>query len=113
MPVRGQLASAPPFAIEQAVKRLGRQLRTARLRRNISISEMAGKIGVDRHVVADAENGKLTTGIGVYAGMLWAMSLISQLDAVADPNKDDVGIAMARLDEREHAYPSRSLSNDF
>lgn len=113
MPIRGQLAKAPPVALDQAVKKLGKHLRTARLRRNISISEIATKLGVDRHVVSDAENGKLTTGVGVYAGLLWAMSMIDQLDVVADPMRDEVGIALARLDERERAYPSRGLSNDF
>jgi len=113
MPPRGHLATTPPFAVEQALQKLGQNLRTARVRRNISLVEMASRLGVDRHVLADAERGKPTTGIGVYAGMLWAMDLLAQLDSVAAPMNDEIGLALARDEERERAYPSRAMSNDF
>lgn len=113
MPVRGHLVKDPPLRVSETIAKLGRDLRTARLRRNISLEEMAAKVGVNRHVIAAAEHGKLTTGIGVYAAMLWAMNLIHQIDPVADPLRDEEGMALSSLDERERAYPSRGLSNDF
>ena len=47
MVARNPLLSAPPYQVEQALKRLGANLRTARLRRNLSIQEIAEKIGVE------------------------------------------------------------------
>lgn len=47
------LTSSPPYAVEQALERLGANLRTARLRRNLTIDNVAGKIGrctLDRKV---------------------------------------------------------------
>lgn len=113
MPPRSQLTIAPPTAVQDALKRLGNNLRTARLRRNLSHAELAAKLGVDRHVVSEAENGKLSTGVGVYVGMLWAMNLLPSLSSVADPKNDEEGLALSGLEERERARTGRGPSNAF
>lgn len=113
MPPRSQLISAPPSAVQEAIKRLGNNLRTARLRRNLSHAELAAKLGVDRHVIADAENGKLGTSAGVYVGMLWAMNLLASLADVANPKNDEEGLALSGLDERERARQGGGPSNAF
>jgi len=113
MPPRSQLSQTPPYAVESAIVTLGANLRTARLRRNISLADMAAKIGVDRHVIADAERGKGTTGIAVYVGMMWAMNLLSHLDPVADPAADEEGLALDMADGRERARFGGGMSNDF
>lgn len=113
MPPRSQLTKAPPFAVQDALKRLGRNLRTARLRRNLSLADLAGKLGVDRHVLSDAESGKIGTGAGIYVGMLWAMNLLQSLDGVADPKADEEGLALSGLDERERARAGGGPSNAF
>jgi transcriptional regulator with XRE-family HTH domain len=113
MPPRSQFTTAPPSAVQEAIRRLGGNLRTARLRRNLSHAELAAKLGVDRHVIADAESGKLSTGAGVYVGMLWAMNLLSSLADVADPKRDEEGLALSSLDERERARSTGGPSNAF
>jgi transcriptional regulator with XRE-family HTH domain len=92
---------------------LGRNLRTARLRRNLTIEDLAEKIGVGRRVVADAERGKPSTGIAVYIGLLWALGLLDQLADVADPAKDEEGQTLALARERSQARRKRTLNNDF
>lgn len=113
MPPRSKLVSAPPYAVEAAIERLGAHLRIARVRRNLSLVDMAGRLGVDRHVIADAERGKVTTSIAVYAGLLWALHLLEQLEPVADPSLDEEGLALQMSEARTRAYPSRTMSNDF
>lgn len=88
MTARNTLLTAPPYAVEQALKRLGADLRTARLRRNLTIAAAAEKIGTGRRAVMDAEKGKGSTGAAVYAALLWAYGLLEQLAAVADPAHD-------------------------
>jgi transcriptional regulator with XRE-family HTH domain len=105
--------SAPPSAVQEAIRHLGNKLRTARLRRNLSHAELADKLGVDRHVIADAERGKLSTSAGVYIGMLWAMNLLPSLAEVADPKNDEEGLALSGLDERERARSGGGPSNAF
>lgn len=114
MSARNALTGAPPFAVEKAIKTLGTNLKTARLRRNLGLAELASRLGVERHVLADAERGKPSTGIAIYAGMLWAMGMVEQLGDIADPNLDDEGMTLARSRGRERARPaSGGLSNDF
>ncbi len=113
MPPRSQLTEAPPYAVEETIKKLGASLRTARLRRNITLADMAAKLGVSRYVVADAEKGKVTTNVAVYVGMLWAMNLLNHMELVADPAHDEEGLALSVFDERERARQKGGLSNDF
>ncbi len=113
MTARNKLLTAPPYAVEQTLKRLGANLRTARLRRNLTIDAMAEKIGTGKRAVADAEKGKPSTGIAVYAAMLWALDLIDQIAAVAAPDKDEEGQALAWSREPARARPKTGLDNDF
>lgn len=110
---KSHLLSAPPFEVEAAITRLGRNLRTARIRRKMTVQDVASKLGVDRHVIADAEHGKLTTSIAVYAGILWALRLLPHLEPVADPTHDEEGHALALSSEPERAGRQGGLSSDF
>src|SRR5258708_4895952 len=67
MKARNTLLGAPPYEVEAALKKLGADLRTARLRRNLTSEEAAQKIGTSRFMVADAEKGKPSTNVAVYA----------------------------------------------
>jgi len=110
---KNKLLETPPYAVEQTLKRLGTNLRTARLRRNLTIKDVAGKIGTGVRAIADAEKGKLSTGIGTYAAVLWAVDLLTQLQDVADPTKDKEGMALSLVNGRERAHPAEALDNDF
>jgi transcriptional regulator with XRE-family HTH domain len=42
----------------------------ARLRRNLTVGEVAQRIGAGRRAVSDAEHGKTTTSMATYAALL-------------------------------------------
>jgi transcriptional regulator with XRE-family HTH domain len=107
------LTAAPPFEVEHALKTLGGNLRTARLARNLSIEQVAAKIGVGYRTVAAAETGKPGTAVGVYLSLLWAYDLLGQAHELADPARDALVQRAARA--RARAYPTRkgALDNDF
>ena len=118
MSARNALLATPPYEVEAALKAIGGNLRTARLRRNLTIGDVAARLGVGRRVVADAEKGKPSTGIAIHAGLLWIFGLAGQLALVADPDRDEEGRLLARRRERVRAGGSRSagpkvLDNDF
>ena len=113
MTARNKLLNAPPFPVEQTLKRLGANLRTARLRRNLTIAEMAEKIGTGERAVADAEKGKPSTGVAVYVAMLWALELLGQMSDLAAPERDDAGQTLALARERARARPKSHVSQDF
>lgn len=110
---RGHLLNSPPYEVETSLMRLGADLRTARLRRNVTLAEVAQRIGVSREVVGEAEHGKASTGIAVYAALLWSYGLVARLGSVADPATDDEGLRLASLRERRHARAPRALDDDF
>ena len=47
---RNMLLDAQPYPVEQALQKLGRNLRTARLRRDLTIHEAAEKIGTGKRL---------------------------------------------------------------
>jgi transcriptional regulator with XRE-family HTH domain len=113
MSKRNTLSTAPPFEVEQALKTLGANLRTARLARNLSIEQVAAKIGVGYRTVATAEGGKPGTAVGVYLSLLWVYGLLDQIHELADPLRDSLVQRATRT--RERSYPARkgALDNDF
>lgn len=110
---RNALLEAIPFPVEQSLRRLGTSLKTARLRRNLSLESVAEKIGTNRRVIADAESGKPTTGIAVYSALLWTYGLLPQLDDVAAPERDREGLTLSNLRERTRARAGGGLDDDF
>lgn len=113
MTARNKLLAAPPYAVERTLKRLGANLRTARLRRNFTIDDMAEKIGTGPRAVADAEKGKPSTGIAVYVALLWALDLLEPVADIAAPENDEEGQTLAMFRERVRARPKAELDDDF
>lgn len=105
------LRTTPPIEVEATLQRLGVNLKTARLRRNLTVAQAAQKIGTGPRAVADAEKGKPTTAIATYLALLWAYGLLQQADSLAAPSTDDVGKALS--ERRERARSRRRLDNDF
>ena len=108
-----RIAGSPPAAVEDALQRLGRNIRTARLRRRLPQAALAERIGVSRFVVADVERGKPTTGVAAYVGALWVLGLLGDLSEVAEPDRDEEGKALERARSPRRARSRRSLSDDF
>ena len=113
MPRPTKIARHPPAAIREALERLGRNIRTARLRRRMRQQQLAQRMGVSRFVVADVERGKPTTGVAAYVGALWALGLLAHMSDVADPDRDEEGKTLERARSPRIARPRRSLSDDF
>lgn len=113
MKAKNLLLSAPPYEVEQTIIRLGKNLRTARLRRNLTIEQVAQKIGTGPRAIMDAEKGKPSTGVAIYTALLWAYDLLRPLTEVADPALDNEGLNLDRFNSRERARASKGLDNDF
>jgi transcriptional regulator with XRE-family HTH domain len=108
-----KISEAPPAAVEEALIRLGRNIRTARLRRRLTREDLAGRIGVSRQVLAQIEKGKPTTAVAAYIGALWALGLLKQLRDVADPDRDAEGKILERARSPKTAPKRRKIDDDF
>ncbi len=103
-----------PFAVEDAARQAGNHLRTARLRRNKTQSEVAGRLGVHRDTVALVERGGANASVGTLLGLMWLYGLLpGTVDAFA-PDKDAEGTALENGNRRERArHGMFGLDNDF
>ena len=110
---RGHLLHRLPYEAETALKQLGADLRTARLRRNMTLAEVADRLGASREVIGHAEHGKPSTSMGIYAALIWTYGLTGRLTTLADPVADEEGSRLASLSERRHARRTRPLDDDF
>lgn len=105
------LLSSPPYPVEDSLRRLGANLRTARLARNIKVDEAAARIGTGRRAVLEAERGNPGTAAAVYLALLWTYDLLGPVAQLADPGLDLVGLASSA--RRERARTPHTLDNDF
>jgi transcriptional regulator with XRE-family HTH domain len=103
----------PPAALELALQRLGRNIRTARLRRRWRLEDVAERMGVSRFTVADVERGKPGTSMAAYLGALWVLGLLDQLAEVADPDRDEEGKALEASRQPGQAPRRRRFDDDF
>ena len=88
----------------------------ARLRRNLTMAQVAERIGAGVRAVADAEKGKATTAVAVYLALLWAYGLLGDVALLAAPERDAEGEALAALRAPRRATSTTSggiLDDDF
>ena len=113
MPKQGLNETSTPAAVVEALRRLGTNITTARLRRRMTLEDLAAKAGISRETASRVEAGRITTSIGAYAAALWVLGLHEALADLGDPNSDVEGatLAAARLGQR--ARPEKILSDDF
>ena len=89
--------------LEQKMQIVGEQIRLARLRRNLSIAQVAERATCSSLTVARIEKGAPTVAIGIYLRVLYALQLDDDILYIA---KDDaLGRALQdmNLPQRERA----------
>lgn len=114
MPQINKIIKAPPAAVEEALRKLGANIRTARLRRKMRLEDLAKKVGVSRYVLSDIEKGKPSTAIASYIGALWALGLLDDMQDVANPDNDAEGKILEKSRAPKTAGKrKKDLDNDF
>ncbi len=108
-----KIAESPPHAVAQALTTLGRNIRTARLRRKLAREQLAERIGISRYLMADIEKGKPTTAIAAYLGALWALGLLRQMEGLADPDRDLEGKTLESARSPKTAPKRKAFDDDF
>jgi len=114
MPRPLQLNQTAPFAVKDGARRIGERLTMARKRRRLTLRELASKAGISYDTARAVEAGNLQTGLGAYLAMLWAMGLESEMQAFADPERDEEGkqLELTRLPQRVR-HRKEQLDGEF
>lgn len=113
MSTRTTITTCPPAAVEDVLRRLGANLRTARLRRRLRIQDVADRVGTSRFTVANVEKGKPGASAAAYFGVLWALGLLDDARDLADPAGDEEGRILESARLPTQAPRRRPLHGDF
>jgi transcriptional regulator with XRE-family HTH domain len=97
-----------PKAIS-ALERLGLDFRNARLRRGLTVGDLALRAGTSPSSIARLEKGDRGVAVGTLADVLVVLDLVDRLADLIDVRKDDLGLALAaeQLPRRGRSFTTR------
>jgi DNA-binding XRE family transcriptional regulator len=84
-----------PIPVKKVLKKLGKDIREARLRRRIPVVLMADRVGISRVTLKSIEDGQPTVSMGLYASTLYVLGMLDRLKDIADIAFDTVGQALS------------------
>ena len=92
-----------PRKLEEKMKLMGEQIKLARLRRNLSIAQVAERATCSPLTVNRIEKGSPTVSIGIYARVLYALQLDEDLLLIAQEDKQGRLLQDLSLKKRQRA----------
>ena len=97
-----QLELMMPIPVRRAVRKLGQDIRDARLRRRIATAVMAERASISRTTLNKVEKGDPGVSLGNYANVLFVLGMAERLGELAAVQVDTVGLELdeARLPQR-------------
>jgi len=84
-------------AADRSLKRLGAQLKTARIKRRISMKGFAERIGASQSTVTRLEKGDAGVSIGTLAMACLVLGEIDRISEFLDPATDDTGLSLDQV----------------
>ena len=112
MGIQMTTATSPPFEVITAVRRLGGNIRLARVRRRMSQEELAQACDITRKTLYALEKGNAGTTVGTVFTVLWKLGLLNTATALpSDPDEHGKILEAARRPKRARQPPASD--NDF
>jgi len=94
-----------PLPVQRALRKLGQDIKDARLRRRIPAAVLAERASMSRTTLSKLEKGEPGVSIGNMATVLFALGLVDRLSDLADLRFDERGLAL-----EEEQLPKRIRS---
>lgn len=101
------MKKTPPVSVRTGLKRLGADLKNARLRRRLRMVTVAERSGISRETLAKIQKGDPGVSMGNYASVIFALGLSTHWMKLADIANDKTGQA---LDEERIPQRARNVS---
>jgi len=102
----------------RALEALGANIKTARLKRRISVKGFAERVGVSERTVIRLEKGDDGVSIGTLAMACLVLGEIDRISHFLDPGSDDTGLLLdrealpKRIDRKRGGKPSGSAKGE-
>jgi DNA-binding XRE family transcriptional regulator len=109
-----QTSAKLPLPVQRALRKLGGDIRDARLRRRIPTKTMADRASISRTTLNKVEKGAPGVSLGIYATVLFVLGLHDRLAEIADIKTDTVGLELEeenlpqRIRRSKKSRPSRT-----
>jgi transcriptional regulator with XRE-family HTH domain len=91
----------------------GERVRTSRVRRRWSKTDLAERIGVERRTVTRLEQGEPGVGMGVFLAALWVLGLWDTTGGLANPEADKVGAFLEKQRQPQRVRRQQEKELDF
>ena len=88
------MADELPVPVKTALRKLGADIRDARLRRRIPVKVMAQRTQVTRMTLYKLERGDPNVAVGTYATALFVLGMIDRFAEIAGARFDVLGLGL-------------------
>ena len=102
----------------RALEALGANIKTARLKRRISVKGFAERVGVSESTISRLEKGDDGVSIGTLAMACLVLGEIGRISDFLDPGSDDTGLLLdrralpKRIDRKRGSRPTGSAKDE-
>lgn len=80
-----------PIPVNKALKKLGADLKEARIKRQITMALVEERAGLTHITLSKIEKGDSGVSLGNYAKVMFVLGMIDNLYNLAEPDNDTVG----------------------
>ena len=101
------------FGVEELLQQVGQNIKTARIRRNLTILELANRVHVDERTISRLEKGDPSINFKNLVTVLMVFGLEDSVFDIAHPNADEVGRALELQKQPKRVRKMDQLSDDF
>lgn len=83
-----------PLAVRRTLRKLGSDIRDARLRRRIPVAVAAERASIGRSTLSRVEKGDPNVALGIYATVLFVLGFADRIGDLADVRNDATGLQL-------------------
>jgi transcriptional regulator with XRE-family HTH domain len=83
-----------PIPVRRLLRKLGQDIRDARLRRRIPVAVVAERASISRMTLNKVEKGEPGVALGIYATVLFVLGIADRLSDLADVKHDVTGLQL-------------------
>lgn len=80
-----------PIPVNKALKKLGADLKEARIKRRLTMALVEERAGITHITLSKVEKGDAGVSMGIYAKVMFVLGLIDNIYNLAEPDNDTVG----------------------
>lgn len=83
-----------PSSLKRAIKKLGRDINTARRRRRLTVDMMTQRAGISKPTYLRVEKGDPNVSFGIYCMVLFALGEADRIQNLLDISQDETGLML-------------------